>query len=511
MAEKITLEEALRENKELKAKIAELTEMVNYLQKQLFGKKTEKLSAGQLDLFDDKEQETAPTNDSTVEKLTTTVTSHQRKCKSKESRKEWLDCLEQVEELHQLSKQELTCDQCGQMMTVIGKHEQYREVKLVPAHLCCKIVCTETARCEHCQDPETGNDVLVQAKTPQPLFPHSYLSSSVIAEVLFEKFGLAVPFTRQTQYWERLGLPITSKHMARGVIEAGERFGQKIYERLRQEIKAAPVVQLDETPFQVLDLDQSHGYFWSACSTEEFSPHQVSYFHYAPSRSGKVITEILGNDFSGGIMCDGFSGYSDNRLPEAYWGTCLVHINRQFKRLLDPKITRFQGQSIASDAVRILAKVFHIEKRLKYSSASEKAAQRRQHLKAMIDDFYQLIEEALTKSPLKPLRNAIKNALKLKKRVYQMFRHGELPLHNNYNEQLIRPTTLVRKNSLFAKSTAGAKANAIWYSIVQTAKLNHLDVFKYLETLLSAFTKRETPEIEAYLPWAREIQESCKA
>jgi hypothetical protein len=135
--------------------------------------------------------------------------------------------------------------------------------------------------------------------------------------------------------------------MARGVIEAGERFGQKIYERLRQEIKAAPVVQLDETPFQVLDLDQSHGYFWSACSTEEFSPCQVSYFHYSPSRSGKVITEILGDDFSGGIMCDGFSGYSDNRLPEAYWETCLVHINCQFKRLLDPKITRFQGQSIS--------------------------------------------------------------------------------------------------------------------------------------------------------------------
>nr|WP_278846672.1 transposase [Limosilactobacillus mucosae] len=54
----------------------------------------------------------------------------------------------------------------------------------------------------------------------------------------------------------------------------------------------------------------------------------------------------------------------------------------------------------------------------------------------------------------------------MKKRIYQMFKHGELPLHNNHNEQLIRPTTLVRKNSLFAKSTAGAKTNAIWYSIV---------------------------------------------
>lgn len=39
MAEKITLVEALHENKELKTKVAELTEMVNYLQKQLFGKK----------------------------------------------------------------------------------------------------------------------------------------------------------------------------------------------------------------------------------------------------------------------------------------------------------------------------------------------------------------------------------------------------------------------------------------------------------------------------------------
>ncbi len=210
-------------------------------------------------------------------------------------------------------------------------------------------------------------------------------------------------------------------------------------------------------------------------------------------------------------MCDGYGGYSVRYLPEAYWGTCLVHINRQFKRLLDQNIRHFRGQSVASEVVRILAKVFHAEKRLKYSSADEKAAQRRQHLKALIDRFYQLIEETLTKSPLKPLRNAINNALKLKERVYQIFSHGELPLHNNHNEQLIRPTTLVRKNSLFAKSTAGARANAIWYSIVQTAKLNYLDVFKYLETLLEAFTKRKKPDVEAYLPWAPQIQETCKA
>ena len=247
MTEKITLEEALRQNKELREEVARLTEIVNYLQKQLFGKKTEKLSSGQLNLFDGQVQETASEQDSSAETRSIVVASHQRKCKPQKSREQYLNSLEQVEELHKLTKQELTCVQCGELMKVIGKHEMYREVKMIPAHLQCKVVCTETAKCDHCQDSQTGNDVLVQAETPQPLFPHSYLSSSVIAEVLFQKFGLAVPFTRQIQYWQKLGLPITSKHMARGVIESAERFGQEIYNRFKQEIQTAPVVQLDET------------------------------------------------------------------------------------------------------------------------------------------------------------------------------------------------------------------------------------------------------------------------
>lgn len=87
------------------------------------------------------------------------------------------------------------------------------------------------------------------------------------------------------------------------------------------------------------------------------------------------------------------------------------------------------------------------------------------------------------KSPLKPLRNAITNALKLKKCVYQIFDHGELPLHKNHDEQIIRPTTLIRKNYLFAKSTAGAKENAGWYSIVQTTD----NTFAFLPYILLTY------------------------
>ncbi|MDC2840276.1 transposase [Limosilactobacillus mucosae] len=67
-----------------------------------------------------------------------------------------------------------------------------------------------------------------------------------------------------------------------------------------------------------------------------------------------------------------------------------------------------------------------------------------------------------------------------------MFEIGELPLSNNSVEQSIQLSTIIRKNSLFAKYTAGAEANVIFYTIVQTAKLNHLDVFKYLKLIFEA-------------------------
>lgn len=65
--------------------------------------------------------------------------------------------------------------------------------------------------------------------------------------------------------------------------------------------------------------------------------------------------------------------------------------------------------------------------------------------------------------------------------------------------------------SLFTKPTAGAKANTIWFGIVQMEKLNKLDVFKYFQPLLTVYTQRNTPDIEAYLPGAPEIQATCRA
>ena len=75
-------------------------------------------------------------------------------------------------------------------------------------------------------------------------------------------------------------------------------------------------------------------------------------------------------------------------------------------------------------------------------------------------------------------------------------------------EQTIRPSTLIRKNSLFAKSISGTQASAVFYSLTATAKLNHLNLYKYFK-YLNHLPNRKDEGLEAYLPWAKQVQENC--
>ncbi len=91
---------------------------------------------------------------------------------------------------------------------------------------------------------------------------------------------------------------------------------------------------------------------------------------------------------------------------------------------------------------------------LSYTTVEEKAVQRLR-LKPLLDEFYRFIGEI--KHPIGKLRVAINYALNQKERVYQIFEHGELPLDNNHDEQLLRPTTIGRKIPCMRKPKLGLK------------------------------------------------------
>ena len=98
----------------------------------------------------------------------------------------------------------------------------------------------------------------------------------------------------------------------------------------------------------------------------------------------------------------------------------------------------------------------------------------------------------------------------------RLFEDGRLELDNNMAERTVKPYVINRKNSLFNFTEKGADASCILFSIVETAKQNHLDVPKYLEWVMNEcrgmHEGEEIPKekIEKLLPWSKEIPEEIK-
>ena len=91
--------------------------------------------------------------------------------------------------------------------------------------------------------------------------------------------------------------------------------------------------------------------------------------------------------------------------------------------------------------------------------------------------------------------------------------NGNVPIDNNAAERAIRPFTVGRKNWVLIDTIKGAKASAIIYSLVETAKANNLRTYEYLELLLTEIPNhlddKNFDYFENLMPWSDYVKERC--
>lgn len=172
----------------------------------------------------------------------------------------------------------------------------------------------ETYKCDECIN-SNGSEM------PQSLLPHSYFLSTILAKVAELKFNLALPFHRQIKLWQAIGLQVNARLLAANIIKVSQTYLEPLYDYLQGLVKKEPIIHMDETPFKVIDESNGNGYFGVTRSTKEFSKHQTTMFHYYSTRAGKTVGQILGQQYSGVIICNGY-GYSDRLYPRAKFGSC---------------------------------------------------------------------------------------------------------------------------------------------------------------------------------------------
>lgn len=257
-------------------------------------------------------------------------------------------------------------------------------------------------------------------------------------------------------------------------------------------------LQGDETPYQVLQEPgksaQSKSYIWVARSITRCDTPIVVYA-YANTRSGK-FAQSLYSGFPGVLQCDGYAGY--NLLGDTITRVgCWAHVRRKF-------FDDFKNTKQMTPVLKLLNQMFAFERDWASLDSVSRLNKRQQELKPLIKRFWQWCDQA-DALPKDRLGKALAYAQGQRAALNRVLDYGEIDLSNNASERNMKSYVIGRKNWLFSTSPKGAEANAIWMTIVETARANGVDPRDYITQLLEivsqlpTFAKAES--LEACLPW----------
>jgi transposase len=461
-----------------------------------FGKSSEKCSQ-QAELFDEAEQEAdadAPLMAAGVEDQIQTKASAATQAKS--GRKPLPQSLPRVRIEHDLTDAEKTC-QCGCQKTCIGE-DTSEQLDIIPAVIQVLVHARKKYACKQCED-----GVQVAALPDQPI-PKSNASPGLLAHIVVAKYQDALPLYRLETIFKRLGLHLPRNTQANWMIK-GTQLLQPIYNLLNDQLLSSGYIHMDETTVQVLNepgkTAESKSYMWVRRTGDIDRP--IVLFDYHPHRSGDVVTLLLG-DYQGYLQTDDYGSYLKigASVGVTHLG-CMAHARRKFIDAQKVMPSKKGKVSKADVAVEMLAVLYRIEAGIKDKTATERYQVRQQKSIPQLGKIRAWLDKALENTlPKGKAGVAIAYMHKNWKKLTSYTKDGRLNIDNNPVENAIRPFAIGRKNWMFSDSQRGAKASAMYYSVIETAKANGLEPFMYLRALFTQLPSCKTVEdYELLLPW----------
>jgi transposase len=472
--------------------ISHLEEKIDFLQRAIFGAKSEKRCDIQtpekhllLPGFEEQVLE-----DIKPQKIT--VPEHTRK---KRGRKPLPPELPRDKIIHDLPEEEKTCA-CGTAMNCIGQ-EVSEKLHYVPAQLRVEQHIRYKYACRECEGVESDQGAVVTAPMPAQLIPQGIATPSLLAHILVAKFVDALPFYRQEKQFARLGVELSRSTMvswAMSVAKACEPF----IGLFKEELLAEHFLGIDETTVQVLSEEDrantTKSYMWVFLGGSPERP--TVYYEYHPTRSGSAL-EFL-QDFTGYIQTDGYVCYEAlGEQPGITHVGCLAHVRRKFMDVLKMSKREKAKGGTAQEIIDLIGQIYDLEKALAQQKLEPDRIKehREEYVVPILDKIKAILDQrSLTTPPKSQLGRAISYALNQWERVVRYTEDGRLRPDNNLVENAIRPFALGRKNWLFAGHPNGAKAGALFFSLIETAKMNNLEPYAYLRYLFEQLPLAQSEE-----------------
>lgn len=480
---------------EYSREISELREHIRLLKSQRFGRSSERSDPLQTQLFNEAEVlvDTASEDETAIE-----VPAHQRR---RGGRKPLPDHLPRVEVLCDLEEHEKVCRNDPEHTLRRLGEERAERIVYKPAELYVEVEVRPKYACGTCKD-----HVACREPSPQPI-PKSMASASLLAQIATARYVDGLPLHRQEAILGRIGVDLPRSTLAAWMMRCGE-LVQPLTELLLESIRGGGYVLADETPFQVLNEKgkraQSQSYLWAL--RKEDPAHPLLFYEYAPTRSGEVAGRLL-EGFEGYLQTDGYAGYDAfDETPEVVHVGCFAHARRKFDEAL-----RGQGkgkkkspkQRLADQGLSRINKLFKIERSYKSASPEERHRLRQEKLAPLVHELREWTTAAMGRVPPQSLSGKAIDYLDGQwPKLVRVLEDGRLELSTNAVERAIRPFVIGRKAWLFADTPRGATASARLYSLVETAKANRVEPWRYLEAIFGRLPVSSTrADYEALMPW----------
>jgi hypothetical protein len=341
-------------------------------------------------------------------------------------------------------------------------------------------------------------ETLIQAPVPAQVIDKGIPTAGLLAQVLVAKYADHQPLYRQESIFERAGVALPRSTLAQWIGACGVQL-IPLVEAIKVALLSRTVLHADETPVPMLKpgLGKTHrAYLWSY-GTTQFDPLPLVVYDFTESRGGHHARAFLGS-WSGKLVCDDFSGYKALFEHGVIEIGCMAHARRKLEELHEN-----QRSELAAEALVYYGLLYDIETEAREQRLDAIGRQRlrQEHARPVADQLREWLIRQRSKVPDgSATAKAIEYSLGRWEALTRYIDDGDLPIDNNWIENRIRPVALGRANWLFAGSLRAGQRAAVVMSLIQSARLNGHDPYRYLKDVLERLPTQPASRIDELLP-----------
>ena len=388
------------------------------------------------------------------------------------------------------------CPACGGKLSKLGE-DVTETLEVVPRQW--KVIQTvrEKFSCRSCQR-------ITQPPAPFHAIARGRAGASLLAMILYAKFGQHQPLNRQSEVYAREGVELDVSTLADWVGTCAATMAPLI-ELIQRHVLAAERLHGDDTTVPVLAKNKTvTARLWTYVKDDRpFGGHDppAAMFFYSRDRGGEYPRQHLAS-YSGILQADAYAGfnelYAGKRRPGPITeALCWAHARRKFFVLAD-----LRQAPLAIEAVRRIDEIFAIEREINSTAIEWRLAVRQRRIKPIVGDLEQWMRtERARLSRHAETAQAMNYMLKRWAAFTRFLDDGRICLTNNAAERALRGIAIGRKAWLFAGSDRGGERAASMFTLIETAKLNGIDPQAWLADVLRRIADHPISRLDQLLPW----------